>query len=89
MRLFLILALALSACAKSSEPDKPTCQTYPSAYVVRYPDGSVHKSGIEACGSVFKVTSLDGAGATFENEILMIRLQDASGYYFTSFSGDQ
>ncbi len=84
---FIIFSLILSGCGGGGTKVKDSCTSYPASYVVRYPDGVSRKSGLESCGPLFKVTSLTGDGVRFEAEILMIRSQDGSGYYYSSFSG--
>ncbi len=90
--LVLIVLIMEVACSKKSEQpvkERVNCSPYPSAYEVEFPDNSIRKATIEACGSSFKATDLGQGSATIISENIVVQLKDKdTGLpYLTTFDG--
>ncbi len=84
----IVLLLEVVACSKKSEQGPEDCTSYPSPYEVEFPDNSIRKSTVSACGGLYKATDLGQGNATAESNPLVIQLKDKSGNpYLTTFDG--
>ncbi len=87
----IVLLLEVVACSKKGEQpaEAAECTAYASPYQVEFPDNSLRKSSIEACGSIYKATDLGQGNSTIESAALTIELRDAkTGIpYLTTFDG--
>ena len=84
----LVLLLEVVACSKKSEQPVEDCSNYPSPYEVEFPDNSIRKATVSACGGLYKATDLGQGNATIEANPLVIQLKDKTGMpYLTTFDG--
>ncbi len=88
----ILFMLVLEACSRKPEQpvqDNVNCKAYPSAYEVEFPDNSIRKASIEACGASLRAVDLGQGDFTFESQSLTVRLYDAkTGIpYLTLFDG--
>ncbi len=83
----IVLLMECVACAKKGKPEE--CDAYPSAYEVEFPDASIRKAGIAACGSDLVATALDETRDSFRAPSLVIQLKDIQTgmTYLTPFDG--